>query len=95
MEHFNSHNLLFALNLPNIYEPERDPSAGISVHDLGIKALAAVPPHQVYHGIAGMKKFKTALSAWLREIESEKRSVTVEDVHLFFAEFNQNTTMNH
>ena len=46
MDHFKSHNLLFALNPPNIYEPERDANASISVYDLGIKALASIPPNQ-------------------------------------------------
>ena len=88
IEYIKSHNLSFTLNPPDIYEPERDANAGLSVYDLGIKALANVPPNQTYRGLVGMKTLKTALSVRLKEIEAENRSVTAEDVQLFFAGFN-------
>lgn len=93
IEYLKHHNLFFALNPPDLYEPERDANAGLSVYDLGIKALANVPPSQTYRGLAGMKALKTALSARLKEIEAENRSVTAEDIQLFFVDFNRTRTM--
>ena len=89
MDHIRNHKLAFVLNPPDIYEPERDANAGLSIYDLGIKALASIPPDRIWHGLAGMKRLKTALSARLKEIEAENRSVTVGDVQLFFADFNR------
>ena len=92
-DHLARHDLSFVVNPPDIYEPERDVNAGLSLYDLGVKALASIPPDQAYHGLVGMRQLKVALSARLREIEAEGRAVTVGDVQLFFADFNRDRTV--
>lgn len=93
INYIERHHLSFILNPPDVYEPERDINAGLSMYDLGIKALASIPPDQTHRGIIGMKRLKMALSTRLKEIEAENRSVTTHDIQSFFADFNRTKTV--
>ncbi|KIM27837.1 hypothetical protein M408DRAFT_329775 [Serendipita vermifera MAFF 305830] len=67
------------------YELPDDPDAGLSLEDLGMKALSKFPRDQAIDGIRAFQAMSADFSAYLAPFAQEGKVVTKEDVNAFFA----------
>ncbi|CAG7848942.1 SubName: Full=Related to Protein mlo2 {ECO:0000313/EMBL:CCA71969.1} [Serendipita indica DSM 11827] len=66
------------------YEPPEDPDAGLSLEELGMKALNTLPRDRAIDGIRAFQEMSADLNAFLAPFAQEGRVVTEKDVQDFF-----------
>jgi len=68
------------------YEPPEDPDAGLSLEELGMRALEKLPKEQAINGIMAFQRMSAELSQYLAPFAASGKVVTREDVQRFFEE---------
>jgi len=66
------------------YEPPEDPDSGLSLEELGMRALERLPRDRAIDGIRAFNDMRDDLLAYLRPFAQEGRIVSEADVRLFF-----------
>jgi len=68
------------------YEPPEDPDAGLSLEELGMRALERLPKEQAINGIMAFQRMSSELNQFLAPFAATGQVVTREDVQRFFEE---------
>lgn len=66
------------------YEPPEDPDSGLSLEELGMRALARLPRDRAIDGIHAFNNMRDGLMEYLRPFAQEGRVVEAADVNRFF-----------
>ncbi|KAJ8586714.1 hypothetical protein M405DRAFT_853221 [Rhizopogon salebrosus TDB-379] len=66
------------------YEPPEDPDSGLSLEELGMRALERLPRDRAIDGIRAFNDMRDDLLSYLRPFAQEGRVVSEADVRLFF-----------
>jgi E3 ubiquitin-protein ligase UBR7 len=66
------------------YEPPEDPDSGLSLEELGLRALNRVPRDRVLDGIHAFNAMRDELVQYLRPFAQEGKVVSEADVRTFF-----------
>ncbi|KAF9240047.1 hypothetical protein BU15DRAFT_87777 [Melanogaster broomeanus] len=71
----------------DIYEPPEDPDSGISLEELGLRALQRLPRDRAIDGIRAFNDMRDGLMEYLRPFAQEGKIVEEADVNRFFQAF--------
>ncbi|PPR01204.1 hypothetical protein CVT26_016085 [Gymnopilus dilepis] len=71
------------------YEPPEDPDSGLSLEELGMRALARLPRDKAIDGIHAFNEMRNNLVSFLRPFAQEGKVVNESDVREFFASLTQ------
>ncbi|KAF8500120.1 hypothetical protein JB92DRAFT_899780 [Gautieria morchelliformis] len=74
----------YLLEEEETYEPPEDPDSGLSLEELGMRALLNLPRDRAIEGIRAYNTMRDDLMAYLRPFAQEGRVVREEDVRDFF-----------
>ncbi|KAH7323370.1 hypothetical protein B0J17DRAFT_582184 [Rhizoctonia solani] len=74
----------FLLEEEETYEPPQDPDAGLSLEELGMRALATLPHEQALDSIRAYNAMRDDLMLYLRPFADSGREVSEEDITAFF-----------
>ncbi|OJA16444.1 hypothetical protein AZE42_03811 [Rhizopogon vesiculosus] len=74
----------YLLEEEETYEPPEDPDSGLSLEELGMRALERLPRDRAIDGIRAFNDMRDDLLAYLRPFAQEGRIVSEADVRLFF-----------
>ncbi|CAE6416355.1 unnamed protein product [Rhizoctonia solani] len=74
----------FLLEEEEIYEPPQDPDAGLSLEELGMRALATLPHERALDSIRAYNAMRDDLMLYLRPFADSGREVREEDITAFF-----------
>ncbi|CAE6421522.1 unnamed protein product [Rhizoctonia solani] len=74
----------FLLEEEETYEPPRDPDAGLSLEELGMRALATLPHERALDSIRAYNAMRDDLMLYLRPFADSGREVREEDITAFF-----------
>ncbi|CAE6502605.1 unnamed protein product [Rhizoctonia solani] len=74
----------FLLEEEETYEPPQDPDAGLSLEELGMRALATLPHEQALDSIRAYNAMRDDLMLYLRPFADSGREVREEDITAFF-----------
>ncbi|KAL4247816.1 E3 ubiquitin-protein ligase UBR7 [Abortiporus biennis] len=74
----------YLLEEEETYEPPEDPDSGLSLEELGLRALQRLPRDKAIDGIRAFNEFKDELMNHLRPFAQEDKEVTAEDIKAFF-----------
>ncbi|KAI5981543.1 hypothetical protein EDD15DRAFT_2183017 [Pisolithus albus] len=66
------------------YEPPEDPDSGLSLEELGMRALARMPRDRAIDGIHAFNNMRDGLMEYLRPFAQEGKVVEAADVNRFF-----------
>ncbi|KAI6026601.1 hypothetical protein BKA83DRAFT_4245427 [Pisolithus microcarpus] len=66
------------------YEPPEDPDSGLSLEELGMRALARLPRDRAIDGIHAFNNMRDGLMEYLRPFAQEGKVVEAADVNHFF-----------
>ncbi|EAU86710.2 hypothetical protein CC1G_06471 [Coprinopsis cinerea okayama7 len=69
------------------YEPPEDPDSGLSLEELGMRALARLPRDRALDGIQAFNKMRDGLKSFLQPFAEEGKVVNEADVRDFFTSF--------
>ncbi|KAF8956579.1 hypothetical protein BDZ97DRAFT_1671410 [Flammula alnicola] len=75
----------FLLNDEETYEPPDDPDSGLSLEELGMRALARLPRDRAIDGIHAFNEMRDDLVKFLRPFAQDGKVVNESDVRDFFA----------
>ncbi|KDQ53835.1 hypothetical protein JAAARDRAFT_60941 [Jaapia argillacea MUCL 33604] len=70
------------------YEPPEDPDSGLTLEELGLRALQRLPRDRALDGIRAFNEMRDDLMKYLRPFAQEGKVVREEDVKAFFEERN-------
>ncbi|KAI0700330.1 hypothetical protein BC835DRAFT_1502676 [Cytidiella melzeri] len=73
----------YLLEEEETYEPPEDPDSGLSLEELGMRALQNLPRERAINGIHAFNEMRDQLLKHLRPIAEENREVTEADIHAF------------
>ncbi|KAJ7705439.1 hypothetical protein B0H17DRAFT_973989 [Mycena rosella] len=79
----------YLLEEEETYEPPEDPDSGLSLEELGMRALARLPRDRAIDGIMAFNAMRDNLRAYLRPFAEEGKVVGEADVQSFFEELNR------
>ncbi|KAF8632675.1 hypothetical protein AX17_004807 [Amanita inopinata Kibby_2008] len=79
----NAHPYL--LEEEETYEPPEDPDSGLSLEELGLRALSRIPRDRAIDGIHAFNSMRNELVDYLRPFAQQGKVVSESDVRLFFA----------
>ncbi|KAI6004376.1 hypothetical protein F5J12DRAFT_722238 [Pisolithus orientalis] len=79
---FQAHPYL--LEEEEMYEPPEDPDSGLSLEELGMRALARIPRDRAIDGIHAFNDMRDELMEYLRPFAQEGKVVEAVDVNHFF-----------
>ncbi|EED82258.1 predicted protein [Postia placenta Mad-698-R] len=68
------------------YEPPEDPDSGLSLEELGMRALLRLPRERALDGIRAFNQMRDELMSHLRPFAQEGKEVTESDIRAFFEE---------
>ncbi|KAL5633749.1 hypothetical protein ACGC1H_005822 [Rhizoctonia solani] len=74
----------FLLEEEETYEPPQDPDAGLSLEELGMRALATLPHERALDSIRAYNAMRDDLMLYLRPFADSGREVREEDITAFF-----------
>jgi len=66
------------------YEPPEDPDSGLSLEELGLRALERIPRDRAIDGIRAFMNMRDDLMQYLRPFAAEGREVNENDIQAFF-----------
>ncbi|KAJ3476436.1 hypothetical protein NLI96_g11158 [Meripilus lineatus] len=66
------------------YEPPEDPDSGLSLEELGLRALQRLPRDRAIDGIRAFNAMRDELMNHLRPFAQEQKEVTEADIRAFF-----------
>jgi len=81
----------FLLEEEETYEPPDDPDSGLSLEELGIRALEHIPRDKAIDGIHAFNELRDDLIKFLRPFAQEGKVVNESDVTDFFATLTEAT----
>ncbi|CAL1710926.1 unnamed protein product [Somion occarium] len=76
----------YLLEEEETYEPPEDPDSGLSLEELGMRALQRLPRDKAIDGIRAFNEMRDQLMNHLRPFAQEGREVTEADIKAFFEE---------
>ncbi|KAH9067928.1 hypothetical protein EDB87DRAFT_1586233 [Lactarius vividus] len=82
LPHLQEHPYL--LKEDETYEPPEDPDSGLSLEELGLRALERIPRDRALDGIRAFNSMRDDLKNYLRPFAQEGREVAEVDVRRFF-----------
>ncbi|CAE7231227.1 unnamed protein product [Rhizoctonia solani] len=74
----------FLIQDEETYEPPQDPDAGLSLEELGMRALATLPHERALDSIRAYNAMRDDLMLYLRPFADSGREVREEDITAFF-----------
>jgi len=74
----------YLLKEEETYEPPEDPDSGLSLEELGLRALERIPRDRALDGIRAFNSMRDELKNFLRPFAQEGREVGEVDVRSFF-----------
>ncbi|KZT25885.1 hypothetical protein NEOLEDRAFT_1132888 [Neolentinus lepideus HHB14362 ss-1] len=74
----------YLLEEEDTYEPPEDPDSGLSLEELGMRALSRLPRERALDGIRAFNAMRDGLMDYLRPFAMEGRVVQEADVRAFF-----------
>ncbi|KAI0071617.1 hypothetical protein K474DRAFT_1668856 [Panus rudis PR-1116 ss-1] len=74
----------YLLEEEETYEPPEDPDSGLSLEELGMRALQRLPRDKAIDGIRAFNEMRDQLMSHLRPFAQEGREVTEADIKSFF-----------
>ncbi|KAF8625682.1 hypothetical protein AX15_005257 [Amanita polypyramis BW_CC] len=74
----------YLLEEEDAYEPPEDPDSGLSLEELGLRALSRIPRDQAIDGIHAFNNMRNELVNYLRPFAQEGKVVSESDVRSFF-----------
>jgi len=81
----------YLLHDEETYEPPEDPDSGLSLEELGMRALARLPRDRAIDGIHAFNEMRNNLVSFLRPFAQEGKVVNESDVREFFASLTEAT----
>ncbi|KAF8994019.1 hypothetical protein BDQ17DRAFT_1392469 [Cyathus striatus] len=84
----------FLLEEEETYEPPEDPDSGLSLEELGMRALERIPRERAIDGIHAFNEMKDDLVNFLRPFAQEDKVVNEDDVKNFFASLKEASQKN-
>lgn len=75
----------YLLDDEETYEPPDDPDSGLSLEELGMRALSRIPRDKALDGIHAFNAMRDDLVKFLRPFAQDGKVVNESDVHGFFA----------
>ncbi|KAJ7472351.1 hypothetical protein B0H11DRAFT_1352201 [Mycena galericulata] len=79
----------YLLEEEDTYEPPEDPDSGLSLEELGMRALERLPRDRAIDGILAFNAMRDNLRAYLRPFAEEGKVVDESDVQTFFEQLNK------
>ncbi|KAJ6504117.1 hypothetical protein C8R47DRAFT_1038371 [Mycena vitilis] len=79
----------YLLEEEDTYEPPEDPDSGLSLEELGMRALERLPRDRAIDGIMAFNAMRDNLRAYLRPFAEEGKVVAEADVQDFFEQLNK------
>ncbi|KAJ7100671.1 hypothetical protein B0H15DRAFT_919883 [Mycena belliarum] len=79
----------YLLEEEETYEPPEDPDSGLSLEELGMRALARLPRERAIDGIHAFNAMRDNLRAYLRPFAEAGKVVDEADVQTFFEQLNE------
>ncbi|KAJ6551345.1 hypothetical protein B0H19DRAFT_995879 [Mycena capillaripes] len=79
----------YLLEEEETYEPPEDPDSGLSLEELGMRALERLPRDRAIDGILAFNAMRDNLRAYLRPFAEEGKVVDETDVQTFFEQLNK------
>ncbi|KAJ7868844.1 hypothetical protein B0H13DRAFT_1055333 [Mycena leptocephala] len=79
----------YLLEEEETYEPPEDPDSGLSLEELGMRALERLPRDRAIDGILAFNAMRDNLRAYLRPFAEEGKVVAEADVQTFFEQLNK------
>ncbi|KAF9223157.1 hypothetical protein BS17DRAFT_755026 [Gyrodon lividus] len=79
----------YLLDEEDIYEPPEDPDSGLSLEELGLRALQRLPRDRAIDGIRAFNDMRDGLLDYLRPFAQGGKIVEEADVNRFFEAFNE------
>ncbi|KAJ7750391.1 hypothetical protein DFH07DRAFT_887939 [Mycena maculata] len=79
----------YLLEEEETYEPPEDPDSGLSLEELGMRALERLPRDRAIDGIMAFNAMRDNLRAYLRPFAEEGKVVDETDVQTFFEQLNK------
>ncbi|KAJ6598430.1 hypothetical protein DFH09DRAFT_1131763 [Mycena vulgaris] len=79
----------YLLEEEDTYEPPEDPDSGLSLEELGMRALEHLPRERAIDGILAFNAMRDNLRAYLRPFAEEGKVVADADVQSFFEQLNK------
>ncbi|KAF8600969.1 hypothetical protein BDV93DRAFT_400053, partial [Ceratobasidium sp. AG-I] len=76
----------YLLQPEEMYEPPQDPDAGLSLEELGMRALETLPRERALDSIRAYNSMRDDLMLYLRPFAESGREVREEDITAFFAQ---------
>ncbi|KAJ7596019.1 hypothetical protein C8J56DRAFT_923840 [Mycena floridula] len=80
----------FLLEEEETYEPPEDPDSGLSLEELGIRALARLPRDRAIDSIHAYNALRDDLKKYLMPFAQEGKVVNESDIQSFFDKLNEN-----
>ncbi|EMD36427.1 hypothetical protein CERSUDRAFT_156081 [Gelatoporia subvermispora B] len=74
----------YLLDEEETYEPPQDPDSGLSLEELGLRALQRLPRDRAIDGIRAFNEMRDDLMHHLRPFAQEGKEVTEADIRAFF-----------
>jgi len=74
----------YLLKEDETFEPPEDPDSGLSLEELGLRALERIPRDRALDGIRAFNSMRDELKTFLRPFAQEGREVAEVDVRRFF-----------
>jgi E3 ubiquitin-protein ligase UBR7 len=74
----------YLLEEEELYEPPDDPDSGVSLEELGMRALLRLPRDRAINGIRAFNDMRDELVQYLRPFAQEGKVVNETDVKAFF-----------
>ncbi|KAK0495677.1 hypothetical protein EDD18DRAFT_1170331 [Armillaria luteobubalina] len=84
----------FLLQEEETYEPPDDPDSGLSLEELGIRALSRIPRERAIDGIHAFNAMRDDLVQYLRPFAQEGKVVDEVDVRAFFNRLQEQKALN-
>ncbi|KAJ7883417.1 hypothetical protein B0H14DRAFT_3432873 [Mycena olivaceomarginata] len=79
----------YLLEEEETYEPPEDPDSGLSLEELGMRALERLPRERAIDGIIAFNAMRDNLRAYLRPFAEDGKVVGDADVQTFFEQLNK------
>lgn len=74
----------YLLEEEETYEPPEDPDSGLSLEELGLRALQRLPRDRAIDGIRAFNEMRDELMNHLRPFAQDNKEVTEADIRAFF-----------
>ncbi|KAJ3569823.1 hypothetical protein NP233_g4802 [Leucocoprinus birnbaumii] len=81
----------YLLEEEETYEPPEDPDSGLSLEELGMRALERIPRDRAIDGIHAFQEMRDDLMKFLRPFAQEGKVVNEADVRGFFASLTESS----